>query len=63
MDFSAAGLNPQDNETTMLRKMVQYSFDYATAQGATLLQEPDQGDNTTTLWRKLEGNLYRLTQV
>lgn len=63
MEFSAAGSNPQDNETTTLRKSVQYAYDWATAQGATDLQEPDAGDNTTTLWRKLENNLYRLTQV
>jgi hypothetical protein len=33
------------------------------AQGATGAQEPDAGDNTTTLYRKLENNLYRLTQI
>lgn len=63
MTFSSAGTNPQDNETTTLRKMVQYSYDWASGEGATELQEPDQGDNTTSLWRKLENNLYRITQV
>lgn len=63
MEFSADGANSMDNETTTLRKSVQYSYDWALGQGATELEEPDSGDNTTTLWRKLENNLYRLTQV
>jgi hypothetical protein len=62
MNFSAAGVNPQDNETTLIRKMVQYTYDWATAEGKTSLQEPDAGDNTTTLWRKMENNLYQLAR-
>jgi hypothetical protein len=52
-----------DNEKTRLQKMVQHSFTWATAVGATSLQEPEPGDNETTLWRKLEGNLYQMTLV
>lgn len=63
MEFSEDGSNPQDNEMTRLRKMVQYSYDWAVRAGAIEMQEPDPGDNPTTLWRKLEGNLYRITQT
>lgn len=62
MEFSADGPNPMDNETTTLRKMVQYSHDWAEAEGKTSLIEPDSGDNTTTLWMALENNLYQLAR-
>lgn len=62
MTFSTPGPNPMDNEKTRLQKMVQHSYDWATAEGKSGLLEPDPMDNETILWRKLEGNLYQLTQ-
>lgn len=41
---------------------MQYSHDWAEAEGKTSLIEPDSGDNTTTLWRGLENNLYQLAR-
>lgn len=49
-----------DNEKTRLQKMVQHSYTWGTGLGKSGLQEPEPGDNETTLWRKLEGNLYQI---
>lgn len=62
MNFSSDGDNPMDNATTRLRKMVQYSFTWAQNEGKSDIEEPDAGDNTTTLFRKLENNLYQLAR-
>ncbi len=60
MEFSTDGSNPQDNETTMLRKWVQYSSEWAEQDGVSGSQQPDSGDNTTTLLRKFENTLHLL---
>lgn len=60
---SGVAPNTMDNDTQRLRKMVTNTYTWGGLVGASNLEDINGTDNSTTLIRKLENNLYQIRLV